>query len=204
MSASALATYGPAALSTIGGIYAAQTNQNINDDNLRFQREMATNAHQYQVEDMRAAGLNPILSATGGSGAKASGGSNVPVQNPTKDVPSSALMIKQGKKIEAETRSTQHIGTINATQAEIEKLKLKILKDGIELGSGSAARDIARKISEGGSQFSSFVGDRVNDSKATINWAKDKLKSKPKKKLTKKQIMKQKKDMKKFLNNRNK
>lgn len=43
----------------------------------RRQREAAQNAHQWEVEDLRKAGLNPILSATGGSGASA-GSASVP------------------------------------------------------------------------------------------------------------------------------
>ena len=37
------------------------------------QKEAMQNAHQWEVSDLRAAGLNPILSATGGSGASTGG-----------------------------------------------------------------------------------------------------------------------------------
>lgn len=41
--------------------------------NNKYQKEFAKNAHQWETEDLKKAGLNPILSA-GGSGASASGG----------------------------------------------------------------------------------------------------------------------------------
>lgn len=61
----------------------------------KHQKEVMQNRHQWEVADMRKAGLNPILSATGGSGA----GGNAP----TIVAPDLAAAMKSGAEA-----STQH------------------------------------------------------------------------------------------------
>lgn len=46
-----------------------------------FQERMSTSAHQREVADLRAAGLNPILSGTGGAGATSPGGAMARIEN---------------------------------------------------------------------------------------------------------------------------
>lgn len=63
------------AASMIGGQSANKATARLVQYQTEFQREMANTAHQRQVADLRAAGLNPILSAGGGGADSPSGAS---------------------------------------------------------------------------------------------------------------------------------
>lgn len=83
-------------LSLIGGMTSAKSStqgiEMMNAANAKeaqanrdFQERMSNTAHTREVADLRNAGLNPILSATGGSGASSPGGSVIPMQNTQQD-----------------------------------------------------------------------------------------------------------------------
>lgn len=66
-----------------GGLLTSAFSIHETRQNRRFQRDMSNTAHQREVADLKKAGLNPILSATGGKGESTPSGSVPSIDAPT-------------------------------------------------------------------------------------------------------------------------
>ncbi|WNK13767.1 MAG: DNA pilot protein [Microvirus sp.] len=96
-----------AGANVLGGLLRNDQARSSAHEQMEFQREMANTAHQREVTDLRAAGLNPILSATKGfSGAPSPMGARYEPSNVFEGVASSASEVArvspEVKKLEAE------------------------------------------------------------------------------------------------------
>lgn len=94
----------------IGGAMTNQSNARIARDQMGFQERMRNTSHQAEVQDLIAAGLNPILSANNGAAVPA--GAGAVMENYVGKAVSSAAEAKaislQAQKQEAE------IGLLNS------------------------------------------------------------------------------------------
>jgi hypothetical protein len=77
-----------AGASAFGQSSANRTNRRIAREQMRFQERMSSTAYQRAMDDMRTAGLNPMLAYTQG-GASTPTGASANMQNVASDMPGS-------------------------------------------------------------------------------------------------------------------
>lgn len=112
---------GGASLALTGSSMANSATAASAEKQMKFQQYNSDTAHQREVKDLMAAGLNPMLSATGGSGASSPSGSSYTAQDEISGGLSTALqtrmvkaqvdnLVEQNSSIKSQTQLNNALG----------------------------------------------------------------------------------------------
>lgn len=121
----------------LGGQSAANEARGAQDRQMQFQERMRNTQHQAEVADLRAAGLNPILSAN--KGADVPGGASMSIINPMEGA-SSAISAQRQLALQGEMQKSQiALNAMNAQNAGASAQQTKAMTAPLAIKAGAEA-----------------------------------------------------------------
>lgn len=137
-------TLGNIAGSVLGGLGSSKIQSHYNEEAIRLQNDLNVEnyKHRYQwaVDDMRAAGLNPILAATNGIGGSISGASAGTIG--MSDIGANMNSARSSSAAERQAKNAEHLAVSQIEKNVAEADSTRQATHGIVLDNGIKANNL--------------------------------------------------------------